>query len=282
MAAKDIYGPMLNNPGVDFRMVRDGRRSPLFWKDFDLSVARSVAAGSAEVFNAAGDSFFCDMDPVNQGVGVVHFQDTSISNVSAPVYVSPGFIASVPFTQMLVENAAQPGKRLRIFYGVGLDFHPSGAQSVNVAGTVSVLDAGKARAIAGQSFIAVTGTAATVGLFGDAQLWNPLGSGKNILLRQFSGYMSVAGNLSAYYKNVACPALSAVVNSNGGVAGAKMGSGTIGVQPASAQMQLGVPANSLFTYLFTDPIILRPGQGFSLIPFTANVAITANYEWFEE
>jgi len=87
-------------PSVDMEAVRDGRRAP----------------------------------PI-VGNGTVHFQDTNLQQSSAPIYVGPGFIAKVPFTQLLIENkTAQAGKKLRIVYGTDVDF------TAGVNATIAVTD----------------------------------------------------------------------------------------------------------------------------------------------
>lgn len=127
----------LNRPTTDFSAVRDGRTSMPLWLDIDLSSARSIAAGSSLVINIAGNSFYVDADTVNVGVATLHFQDTNLGNSSAPFVAAPGFVANVAFTQILIENAAQVGKRLRVFYGVDIDFR-AGVNASVISGTVSV------------------------------------------------------------------------------------------------------------------------------------------------
>ncbi|HLO62905.1 MAG TPA: hypothetical protein VK165_08060 [Azonexus sp.] len=131
----------LDKPSIDFGAVRDGRRSMPLWMDIDLTAARSIAGNSALSINIAGNSFYVDQDTTNVGFATVHFQDTNLGNASAPIFVSPGFIGNVPFTQILIENSAQPGKRLRIFYGVDLDFQAGVNASISIGGTVSVSNA---------------------------------------------------------------------------------------------------------------------------------------------
>lgn len=128
----------LDKPSIDFGAVRDGRRSMPLWLDIDLTAARSIAASSALSINIAGNSFYVDQDTTNVGFATVHFQDTNLGSASAPIFVSPGFIGNVPFTQILIENAAQPGKRLRIFYGVDLDFQAGVNASITISGTVNI------------------------------------------------------------------------------------------------------------------------------------------------
>jgi hypothetical protein len=134
----------LNRPNTDFDAVRDGRASLPLWVDIDLTTARSIGgtgANAAMVVNMAGNSFYVDQDTTNVGFATVHFQDTNLGATSAPLFVSPGFIANVPFTQILIENAAQAGKRLRIFYGVDINFQAGVNASISIGGTVSVSNA---------------------------------------------------------------------------------------------------------------------------------------------
>lgn len=132
--------PYIDKPSTDFARVRDGRASMPLYLDVDLTTARSIAAGNALALNIAANSLYIDADTTNTGNGIVHFQDIALGNTSAPMFVSPGFIANVSFTQLLIENAAQPGKRLRIFYGVDIDFQAGVNASIGISGNVSVIE----------------------------------------------------------------------------------------------------------------------------------------------
>lgn len=138
----------LKKPNSDFAAVRDGRQSLPLWMDIDLSTARSLTGTGANVpliLNISGNSFFVDADTVNVGAAIVHFQDTNLGNASAPFFVAPGFVATVGFTQILIENAAQAGKRLRVFYGVDIDFR-AGVNASTISGVVTVGNAKSAPA----------------------------------------------------------------------------------------------------------------------------------------
>jgi hypothetical protein len=132
---------LLAVPGTDFFRVRDQRRTMLLTYDLDLSTARSIAAGTALLLPLAGNSFYVDQDLTNCGFATCHFQDGAFYG-SAPVLTGPGFIAKVPFTQINFENAAQPGKRLRIFYGVDVEFVPGVNTQTTLQGNVAVQDVG--------------------------------------------------------------------------------------------------------------------------------------------
>lgn len=138
----------LKRPNSDFSAVRDGRQSLPLWMDIDLSIARSITGTGANVpliLNISGNSFFVDADTVKVGTAIVHFQDTNLGASSAPFYVAPGFVAKVGFTQILIENNAQAGKRLRIFYGVDIDFS-AGVNASTISGVVTVGNAKSAPA----------------------------------------------------------------------------------------------------------------------------------------
>lgn len=130
---------LLKRPSTDFNAVRDGRQSMPLYVDVDLTTARSISGNNPLILNIAGNSFFTDADNTNGGNAIVHFQDTNLGNSSAPFFVSPGFIANVGFTQLLIENTAQAGKRMRIFYGVDIDFQ-AGINSSQITGTVKISD----------------------------------------------------------------------------------------------------------------------------------------------
>jgi urease beta subunit len=127
-------------PSNDFRSVRDGRNTQLFYVDIALDTARSVAAGTQLVLPISGNSFYCDADP-SDGNARVHFQDTNFDRGPTPLYVSPGCIFNIPFTQCLFENSAQPGKKVRIAYGIDVDFQPGSVAQIavtNAGGFTSV------------------------------------------------------------------------------------------------------------------------------------------------
>lgn len=150
----------LEKPRNDFFRVRDGRESMPLWMDIDLSTSRSITgtgANAALSLNISGNSFFVDADNTNVGNAVIHFQDTSLGISSAPFYAAPGFVASVPFTQILIENAAQAGKRLRIFYGVDLDFR-AGVNASVISGTVTIGNPTSAPVNVSQSGFRYTGS----------------------------------------------------------------------------------------------------------------------------
>lgn len=112
-------------PSTDFDETRKGfRRLPDYF-DIDLTNARSIAALSALLVPVAGNSFYIDQNPATAGNATVHFQDSTLG-LSTPFYVSAGFLSGWAFTQLIIENTAQPGKILRVIYGTDIKFMAAG------------------------------------------------------------------------------------------------------------------------------------------------------------
>jgi hypothetical protein len=114
----------LSAPTFNFDALIDGTRSTPFVYELDLSTARSFAAGTAVQIKITGNCLLIDSAP-DVGNGYVIFegvQDYTAGQVRAPIYAQPGFVTRLPFANVYVANAAQPGKKLRFIYGVDLDF----------------------------------------------------------------------------------------------------------------------------------------------------------------
>ncbi len=144
-------------PSVDMEAVRDGRRAPLLYLDVDLSTVRTIANGSPIILPISGNSFYIDQDTSVVGNATVHFQDTNLQISSAPIFAGAGFIAKVPFTQILVEvKTAQAGKVLRIIYGTDVDF------TAGVNATIAVTDQSPVRFSGTSGQATATNVAATL------------------------------------------------------------------------------------------------------------------------
>lgn len=121
------------SPSTDFNRVRDGRNAPDAYFDIDLSIAGD------QFFNIAGNSFYVDSNTFD-GTATVYFQETDNLRGPTPFTVTPGFIARIPFTQIRVVWASQPGKKIRLIYGVDTDFQPGSVSQVSFAGNVTIQD----------------------------------------------------------------------------------------------------------------------------------------------
>jgi hypothetical protein len=114
----------ISAPSFNFDTLIDGTRSTPFIYELDLSTARSFAAGTAVQIKITGNCMLIDAAP-DVGNAYLIFegvQDNSPALVKAPIYVQPGFVTRMPFANVYIANTAQPGKKLRIIYGVDIDF----------------------------------------------------------------------------------------------------------------------------------------------------------------
>lgn len=125
----------LASPSSDFRAVRDGRRTQPFYVDVALDAAYTDA--SPLILPISGNSLYVDGRPTDGNVQI-EFQDTSSDPVGVPFYVSPGFIYRGAFTQVRVTCAAQAGKKVRIIYGVDIDFQPGSVAQLALTGGVDL------------------------------------------------------------------------------------------------------------------------------------------------
>lgn len=130
--------PGVSRPSSDFPAVRSELRAWPMYREVDLGSARSLAAGTAEVLPLCGNMIYID-PRANSGYATLHVQDeSSIGNT--PITALPGQVLKVPFTQIILENDAQPGQVLRIIYGTDLDFDPTNAAGVSVLNAINVND----------------------------------------------------------------------------------------------------------------------------------------------
>ncbi len=159
-------------------------------------------------------------------------------------------------------------------------------QDRRITGEVSVIDGEKARTLANTAFVGRHYQAALAGNGVTEQLWNPAGSGKNIILEGFGVSSATAQALNVYTMTVALAAAGdfGVSKMFGGAASVAQGRGTNGnVPPAgSVFMGLNLAANLVFEKELKKPIILRPGYGMGFYSGVANVDMSAFFEYFEE
>lgn len=127
-----------SRPSSDFPAVRSELRAPPMYFELDLGTARSLANGTAARISRGGNVLYIDQKG-NSGYATVHVQDDgSVGN--CPITVFPGFLAKVPFTELMIENDAQPGQVMRFIYGTDLEFVPIPGGGVSVLNAINVND----------------------------------------------------------------------------------------------------------------------------------------------
>lgn len=284
-------------PSTDFRAVRDGRNSQVFYVDIALDTARSAAAGTGLVLPISGNSFYCDANPTD-GNAFVHFQDTNFDRGPVPLYVSPGTIFNIPYTKILLENSAQPGKKIRIAYGIDVDFQPGSVAQISIAGNVISQSLTYSRGALGQAFnvfISGTGNATQLPFVG---LLNPVGSGKTIEVSGITGLHTFAGSeqiavgrsiASNVLTGLSILAAAAVGNTNKALNGANPVARQIapdGTATAIGNNSFNYTVfrgqNSEFLYRAETPHVVPPGHYvFVSLLGAAAKSVAGNFEWTE-
>lgn len=122
--------PGVTAPSTDFGAVLNGQRSMLRVAVIDLSTARTALTQ----FKITGNAFYVDQAAdVGQATCVFEgVQDQTPPPIVAALAIGPGFVARVPFANIAITNTAQPGKVLRIAYGVDVDFTPAISNNLTI------------------------------------------------------------------------------------------------------------------------------------------------------
>lgn len=127
--------PAMLRPTSDFQAVRDGRQTAPMYVDIDLATARTAGTSTCLELPIAGNVLYFDQRP-GSGIATIYLENDDRNDT--PLTVFAGFKAKIPFTRIYVENAAQPGLRLRLVYGVDIDLEPGIGAGVSVLNPVAV------------------------------------------------------------------------------------------------------------------------------------------------
>lgn len=160
-----------------------------------------------------------------------------------------------------------------------------------VTGSVEVIDGEKARTMAGGNYYGQPYTANVAGQYPFVQLYNPVGSGKNLIVQDV---MTQSGNLvggNMYMTNAAPWAndLSSVriQNKKGGapVGAAQVRmktSATYETFPLGLMNGLAMQAGVLLQLNIKGSIVVPPGYGLCVVATLVNVDLGANFQWYED
>lgn len=208
-----------------------------------------------------------------------------LENPEQSDFVKPGNFQTVRIT-----NGAT-AQTVKHFYGTGDagSRRTSGLVRIDGSSDVSVIDGEKSRSLLGGAYEGAPGILAAAAVFPRAQLWNPAGSGKNLIVTDVAITTGVASGFTLYAKNTALATLVA-----GQTASKKLGAAVslteARVENAAAS---DVPAFGRLAVLTTAagvviqlrpkaPYVVPPGFGLSLEGSTQNVTLNSVFDWFEE
>ena len=244
---------MIKTLSQDFNAVRDGRRAPWYSYEIDLSIPRTdTPGGGALELPIAGNSFYVDRAP-DVGNASVQFQDLSFDRSMLPIYCGAGFIANVLFTQVKFTNVAQPGKVLRIFYGVDVDFSPGTASEIILSGAIKNLN--ENASILGDGFISSPFSFSDI-----VAVDSSLTSGKNGYVSKITYTATTAGTFSYRVNSITSPALGTVagVNSNTYLNDPRLKNitGSVSIGRAAFIQDINFAANQYIEFNFPFPLLI--------------------------
>lgn len=191
------------------------------------------------------------------------------------------YVQEVEFDAVWVVNGT-------VGQSVELQIAAGGAGSSRVMGEVSVINGELNRVKAGGVFIGAPWVGASPGNLGHIQLFNPVGSGKNLIFSKLSAYApaGVAFPVSILSHGVALATLfgkgankkiggaQSVAEFRTATSAAAVGS----MMAAFAIEQVGKSVD----FNFSEPIIVPPGYGLNFASGVANQTFSTSVQWFEE
>lgn len=192
---------------------------------------------------------------------------------------SGDYVRDIEFDAVIIKN----GSTSQI---VTVQVAGGGAGSDRIVGEVSVINGEISRVQNGQCFIGKCIVSAAAGQYSTAQMWNPAGSGKKIVITKISmASVSVATVISLNADTVILPGGvdGNIMNKNlgGPAAVARILSATLAViNPAPANIYIE-QASKTVDYPFAEPILINPGYGLNINSVAQNNAISCTLQWNE-
>lgn len=161
--------------------------------------------------------------------------------------------------------------------------------TVGVTGDVSVIDGEKSRTLAGGMYSGTPNSQAAAGLYSVCQLWNPLGSGKNLIVASVGLAASTASIALVYTIGASAPTDQTVGRSANKLSGAPLGVGQVRVDASNIPnfsgnllRTMACPGSDVREWDVRGAVVVPPGNGLSMVGTVVNTQLIANFEWFEE
>lgn len=160
-------------------------------------------------------------------------------------------------------------------------------KSSRLAGTISVVDGGKARTLAGSAFIGPVAANLVAAQNAHCQLWVPAGGVNRLVVKTIAIASGTGGGVLLRGHNAA---LSSVY---GALTAKLLGSGALAVYETRNQNNAGIiggtalgvyyiAANQTLTVKLDEPIIIPPGQGLVVVHSALATDLTVTFEGFAE
>ena len=207
-----------------------------------------------------------------------------LDNPEQSDFVKPGHYETVRITN------GPTAQTVKHFYGTGDagSRRTSGLVRIDGSSDVSVIDGAKARTIAQDAFAIDLFSVGAAGQYPVAQLWNPVGSGRRIVVEQYCLSSAFGGAVAAMFSEVMLPVAPAKVPTN------KRSDGRASVVLARTESAVVYPAGrGLLGYFvaanggtpifkMSSPVVINPGSSLIFAHGSVAASVLANVEYFEE
>ena len=190
------------------------------------------------------------------------------------------FVRDVEFDAVEIEAGS-------IAQTVTVQIAGGGVGSDRVLGEVSVIDGGKARTLSGNAFFGTLVAGPGVGFYSVAEIWNPAGSGKKLIVSQLavsSGvdcFLYVRGMTTALANDATSFGSKMIGAPTATVAKFKRSSAEATI-PGTPLMGFKVKAAVTEWVSLREPIVIAPGVGLCTSPNIVNAEAAMAVEFIEE
>lgn len=249
----------------------------------------TLAANEAREVAITGEYF--ELRNALYPVALIELLDRSggvISRLENPEqsdFVRPGRYETVRVT-----NGPTP-QTIKHFYGTGDagSRRTSGLVRIDGASDVSIIDGEKNRVIAGGMFCGTPFCVAPAGQYANTQLWNPVGSGKNIIVPSLDFGAGATASMTLFMTATQLASASTQVAANKRAGGAApiallRFESKVAVDPQvlGTLRNEFVVANVPLMWTPKGGLVVPPGYGLNVGANTVAQTITSNFEWLEE
>lgn len=235
----------------------------------------TLAAGQAQILDVTGTYF-----TYKGGLGAIRVTPSS----GEPIDLLPGQgMSGVNFTRLTIKDLSGASNLGVLLAGSGQ------WRDERITGAVEVIDGGRTRTLAGQTFDASGYQGSVAAQFAAVELWNPVGSGKRQVVKRINSSSGSTTSANALLTQQMMTTLSRKFPSK--MAGGAQSSAELRVQSLLAapsewpNANFGVIAlqpSVTVDRVYQEPIIVLPGWGLLVMSATAATDITAGFEFVEE
>lgn len=159
-----------------------------------------------------------------------------------------------------------------------------------ISGSVEVVDGGKARTIAGVTFMQCIAVGPVAGQLAFAQLWNPVGSNRRLVVASVfaaTGTTGPNGIVLSYATQALANFIANCQAKRPGAANSiaqarSVNSATTSVVAGQSMYREPGPNGAMLGRVFDEPLVVDPGYGLLVYTDDPGASVSANVEFIEE